>query len=307
MALTLSLLALAFLIWLGQRERKYPLARGLRRFVLLTYPLPLVRKPLIRLANAVIRRLPQGKCIEGVAVSRQMVGSVPVTVFTPVNGDSGRTLVYFHGGGFFLEAAPYLGRKCARYARGAGCTVISVDYRTSDRAPWPAQLDDAATVLSQLAGKGGRIAIGGDSAGGFIARELALWAKEKKIGICFLMLVYPVLDPTMSSLSMASFTDTPVWNARLTRRMWSLLCPDGTQGLSTSLVQVPTYIEAAEYDCLRDEALDYAMRLENAEVHLVHGACHGYDVAERSNLARSMIEHRIEALARAFSVCTRGQ
>ena len=311
MVLTLvCLLVASIVVYVVLRMRRYPLDRGLRILALLSYPLFLVRRPVLRFANSVIRHMPGGKPLEGMEVRRGDIDGVKVTLYRPEGVGDGDILVYFHGGGFFLEAAPYLRRKCMRYALGAGIPVLAVDYRTSDRFPWPAQLEDAVKVLTHVAPKAKRIAIGGDSAGGMVAQSLATWAGRNGIAIGFLMLVYPVLDRRMETASMKEFTHSPVWNSRLSRRMWSILLSgssafENPAELDDFSHQPTTYIEAARFDCLRDEALAFASRLEehhvSVECHLVEGACHGYDVLESSRTARTMLAQRIEALKKAFS------
>ncbi len=65
-----------------------------------------------------------------------------------------------------------------------------------------------------------------------------------------------------------------------------------------------TYIETAEFDCLRDGAILYAEKLrENgipAELRNTKGTVHGYDMILKSAMVRDLIELRIRFLQRAF-------
>ncbi|KAL6193949.1 hypothetical protein ACLB2K_035033 [Fragaria x ananassa] len=106
-------------------------------------------------------------------------------------------LVYFHGGGFCLESAfssldhRYLNRLVSE----AQVIAVSVEYRLAPESPLPAAYDDAWTTLQWVAshslneddpsqrepwladyGDFDRVYIGGDSAGGNLAHNLAMKA-----------------------------------------------------------------------------------------------------------------------------------
>lgn len=80
------------------------------------------------------------------------------------------------------------------------------------------------------------------------------------------MLIYPVLDQRMETLSMKEFTDTPIWNSKLNQKMWKFLL--GNQKIVSPSEEKdvsffpPTYLETADYDCLHDEGALFAQRLE---------------------------------------------
>lgn len=65
-----------------------------------------------------------------------------------------------------------------------------------------------------------KIMIAGDSAGGNLAAAVTLMARDNKLfRPCGQMLIYPVIDRRMKTLSMRKYTDTPVWNSRLSEKM----------------------------------------------------------------------------------------
>ena len=61
-----------------------------------------------------------------------------------------------------------------------------------------------------------------------------------------------------------------------------------------------TYMEVAEYDCLRDEGIEFANRLKKervqVELHEVKQACHGFETATKSSLSKVAMERRIKFL-----------
>ena len=76
------------------------------------------------------------------------------------------------------------------------------------------------------------IAVAGDSAGGNLAAGVSLYARDHKgPKIEKVMLIYPVLDHTMSTVSMRDYYDTPMWNSNLNKDMWKLYLKNGDYGL----------------------------------------------------------------------------
>lgn len=156
----------------------------------------------------------------------------------------------------------------------------------------------------------GNIIIGGDSAGGNLATAVTLMARDRNLPLpTALLLIYPATDRRMLTESMKKYTDTPVWDARLSKMMWKAYL--GEQTLehieyaspieAASLTKFPpTYIEAAEYDCLRDEGILLYKRLveENihAELHEIKNACHGFETAIDSCIMKECMECRINWL-----------
>ena len=71
-----------------------------------------------------------------------------------------------------------------------------------------------------------------------------------------------------------------------------------------------TYIETAEYDCLRDGANIYADKLRDlgisVELHNTEGTVHGYDMALKSSIVKDLIEKRVDFLKSAFQITDAG-
>ncbi len=99
-------------------------------------------------------------------------------------------VVFLHGGGWRLgsrrTAGPaYAGAEPFTRVAEAGIAVVSVDYRLSGEASWPAQLHDAQAAVRWLRARAGeldvdpdRIAAWGESAGGHLAELLGLTADD---------------------------------------------------------------------------------------------------------------------------------
>ncbi|MDP6342904.1 MAG: alpha/beta hydrolase fold domain-containing protein, partial [Alphaproteobacteria bacterium] len=74
-------------------------------------------------------------------------GELPVRVYTPVAGDMvpGITM-FFHGGGWVVGDLDTHDHLCRYLAHGAGCIVVSVDYRLAPEHKFPAGLNDCITA-----------------------------------------------------------------------------------------------------------------------------------------------------------------
>jgi acetyl esterase len=193
-------------------------------------------------------------------------------------------LVFFHGSGFVLCSLDTHDGICRNLCAGAGCIVVSVDYRLAPEAKFPAPLDDcvfatrwAADHADELGADGSRIAIGGDSAGGNLAAATALRLRDEGgPALCGQLLIYPVTD--FHTPGTASYRDnaegygltrdTMIW-------FWNHYLADPADATNpyasplraTILARLPpALVVTAEFDPLRDEGEAYAEQLRAAGV-----------------------------------------
>jgi acetyl esterase len=204
-------------------------------------------------------------------------------------------VIFCHSGAFVLGNLDTDHRQCVELARRADCTVVSVDYRLAPEHPHPAAYDDALAVLNWVAAEADsldvdatRLAVAGSSAGGALAALLAQAATSGAAPpVVFQLLHQPVLDdaPTPSK---QEFTTTPGFDGSATQQMWQHLLGIRRQAVGAvparcgELTGLPNaFISCSELDPLRDEAVDYALRLlwsgVATELHVFPGTCHGFD------------------------------
>ena len=91
----------------------------------------------------------------GAVVDRALPGPVRIRIYQP-SGSARElpVLVYFHGGGWVVGDLDNVDCVCRSLCRGAGCVVVSVDYRLAPENRFPAGSDDcfaAARWLSEHA------------------------------------------------------------------------------------------------------------------------------------------------------------
>jgi acetyl esterase len=230
-------------------------------------------------------------------------------------------VLYCHSGAFVLGNLDVDHRQCVELARHAQCTVVSVDYRLAPEHPYPAGFDDVLAVLKWVVAEAqnlgvdaDRLAVAGNSAGGALAAGLAQFSAQGAAPpIVFQVLHQPVLDdrPTPSR---AEFVATPGFDGPATEQMWIHLAGgralpaaavparrENLTGLASGLVT------CSELDPLRDEAIDYALRLMRAgvatELHVYPGTCHGFDsLLPDWDVSGELFALQGAALRRAFGV-----
>ncbi|MBW2289916.1 MAG: alpha/beta hydrolase [Deltaproteobacteria bacterium] len=96
-------------------------------------------------------------------------GGVPAEWSTADVADTGRVVIYFHGGAYVMGSVATHRNLVAHIARRTGARVLSVDYRLGPEHPFPAAVDDAVASYRFVLASGvpaEKIAIAGDSAGG---------------------------------------------------------------------------------------------------------------------------------------------
>jgi acetyl esterase/lipase len=92
-----------------------------------------------------------------------------------------RTVLYFHGGGYFFCSLTTHRPTCAYLARTAEARVLSVDYRMAPEHPCPAAVDDALAWWKAVLAEGTRpedVVFAGDSAGGGLALATLVAARD---------------------------------------------------------------------------------------------------------------------------------
>ncbi|MFM0376915.1 alpha/beta hydrolase [Paraburkholderia strydomiana] len=192
-------------------------------------------------------------------------------------------LIYYHGGGFTVGSVDTHDALCRMFARDGKCTVLSVDYRLAPEHKFPTAVNDAFDALvwlhahaAEFGIDAGRLAVGGDSAGGTLATVCAVLARDAGIALSLQLLIYPgttgyqetdshsrLADGfLLSGETIQWFFDQYVRDAS-DRDDWRFAPLDGTRGAPEFGGLAPAWVATAEYDPLSDEGDAYAKKLRD--------------------------------------------
>jgi acetyl esterase len=228
-------------------------------------------------------------------------GAIAVRIYTPRGSGPFPVLHFFHGGGWVFGDLETHDALCRDLCAQARHLVVAIDYRLAPEHPFPVPVEDCLASLAwikenatRLGGDVDSIVLCGDSSGGNLAAVAAQQARQLFPGmIKGQVLIYPVTDHCASARwdshraqgtqqlkSMTLLWDlylrnSPLWRAGMTMHELAtpLHAPD-LRGLPRTLVVI------AEEDLLRDEAAEYASRLQeagvSAQVRRYAGQQHGF-------------------------------
>ena len=229
--------------------------------------------------------------------------------------------LHIHGGGYLFGSPDGSDLSNLLIASKLGVTVLSVDYRLAPEHPIPAPLEDCYAGLAYLHEQAeelrvdvSRIGIGGESAGGGLAAALAIKARDAgKYSVCFQALTYPMLDDRTGSEQNPGdpLVGEFVWTRQLNQYGWSRYLADAERAAPQVPARLdfyaglpPTWMFTATMDLFRDENIDYARRLMEAEVScdlvVYPGACHGFQMVEGSKISKRYRKDFMEALERGL-------
>jgi acetyl esterase len=222
---------------------------------------------------------------------------IAVRIYTPEGEGPFPVLVYYHGGGWVIGNLETVDVPCRMLANRAGCIVVSVDYRLAPEHKFPTAAEDAYAAVQwvaehavEIGADPGRIAVGGDSAGGNLAAVVSLMAREQGgPSLAYQMLFYPVTNHSYDTDSyrenaegyfLTKNTMIWFWNHYLRDEM------DGQHPYASPLLAEdlsglpPALVITAGFDPLRDEGEAYAERLKAAGVPVeatrYDGMIHGF-------------------------------
>ncbi|GAA1761156.1 alpha/beta hydrolase [Streptomonospora arabica] len=216
--------------------------------------------------------------------------------YRPTDEQNLPATLYLHGGGFVAGGLETHDNAVRLLAEQARTVVVAVDYRLAPEHTYPAAVEDAYAaylwVLAEAASLGAapdRVAVAGDSAGGFLATQVAFTAAERGAPPpAFQLLIYPA---TGGGADSGGGTEPDSAGLRPEDMDWYLssflggfpaerLPPYFPPATAPDPgAQPPTFVLTAELDPLRADGAAYADLLREAGVDarwrdspgLVHG------------------------------------
>lgn len=137
-----------------------------------------------------------------IALETTQIGGLACEWSLAPGSDPSRVLLFFHGGGYCSGSIVSHRRMVTEAGRAARARTLAIAFRLAPEHPFPAAYDDALTAWRFLQAQGfppGRIAVGGDSAGGGLTLALTMRLRDggEPLPGCG-WLVSPWTDLTMS-------------------------------------------------------------------------------------------------------------
>ncbi len=149
---------------------------------------------------------------DDVLVTEVTAGGVPAHWLAAPGADTGRVLLFLHGGGYELGTLRSDGELAARLGRASGMRVLFPEYRLAPEHPFPAAIDDVLAAWRWLrTGQGlsaASLAVAGDSGGGGLAVALLVATRDAREALpAAAVLMSPTVDLTSSGASMTERGD----------------------------------------------------------------------------------------------------
>ena len=210
-------------------------------------------------------------------------GGIAARVYMPAGKGPFPVVVYYHGGGWVVADINVYDGAPRALSLGAKAIVVSVEYRHAPEHKFPAAHNDAWTAykwvvenIHDMNGNSDKIAVAGESAGGNLAANVALMAKEMKAKQpVHQLLVYPVAGNDMETASYKENANAkPLGKADME---WfvknTVTSMDETKdprinlnGRSDLAGVAPATVILAQIDPLRSDGETYASKLKDAGV-----------------------------------------
>ena len=271
---------------------------------------------------------------KGVAIENHTIAGpagapdVPVRIYSPEGLEQAVPgIIHIHGGGFVIGNLDSELGSCVALCRVLGVVVVSVDYRLAPETPYPGPLEDCYAALQWVSNNGAqlnidpsRLAVFGQSAGGGLAAASCLLSRDRGgPKICFQFLGIPELDDRLQTSSMQRFVDTPMWNRPNAELSWDFYLGDQFQRGADDVPYhaaparaedlsglPPAYISTMEFDPLRDEGVEYALKLMRAgvatELHSFPGTFHGSALFSSTQISKRESTEMFAVLRRALHI-----
>lgn len=210
-------------------------------------------------------------------------GKIHLRIYTPKSGDGPfPVIVYYHGGGFVIANIDVYNASAQGLAEQVGAVVVSVAYRLGPENKFPTAHNDAFAAYewtvknaSSIKGDPAKIAVVGESAGGNLAANVSIMARDKKIMVpVHQVLVYPITQANMNTESYKMYANAKPLNKPMmtwfTEKYLTTMIEAQNPKISlinANLKGLPaTTIITAEIDPLHDDGAMFANKLSDAGV-----------------------------------------
>lgn len=210
-------------------------------------------------------------------------GKIHARIYTPKTGNNSfPIIVYYHGGGFVIADLDVYNTSAQELAERTKSVVVSVAYRLAPENKFPTAHNDAFAAYewivknaANIKGNSKKIAVVGESAGGNLAANVSIMARDKKIALpLHQILLYPIAQSDMNTSSYIKYADARPLNKSM--MVWFtkhyLNNMNEAKDPRISLINAnlknlpPTTIITAEIDPLHDDGTMLADKLSAAGI-----------------------------------------
>jgi acetyl esterase len=230
---------------------------------------------------------PVGRVTDGLTIEGRSGNQIPIRIYTPAGAGPFPVILYFHGGGFVIATIDTYDASARALCKDANAIVASVEYRKAPEAPFPAARQDAIHSYKWVIGNIGlydgiatKVAVAGESAGGNLATEVAIAARNQDLQRpTHQLLIYPVTSSNLNQTSDYLYTNSSLpLNTALLSYFLKFYVPNMSEANDPGVAPInanlrnlppPTMI-AAEEDPLQSDGQAYAAKLNAAGDQVVY-------------------------------------
>jgi len=210
-------------------------------------------------------------------------GKIHARIYTPKNSNGPfPVIVYYHGGGWVIANLDTYDASARGLAEQVGAVVVSVHYRQGPEHKFPTAHNDANAAYEwvtkntlSIKGDANRIAVVGESAGGNLAANVSIAARDKKMTVpVHQVLIYPIASNDMNSESYQKNANAKPLNKPMMEWFMDNYVPDKSKRSDPRIALVkanlkdlpPTTIIAAEIDPLLSDGKMLRDKLKDNKV-----------------------------------------
>ena len=209
--------------------------------------------------------------------------TIHARIYTPKAGNAPfPVIVYYHGGGWVIADLDVYNASAQGLAEQVGAVVVSVAYRLAPESKFPTQHNDAFAAYQwvlnnarSIKGDPKRVAVAGESAGGNLAANVSIMARDKKVAMPrHQLLVYPIANNDLNSASYVQYASAKPLDKPMMAWFIKETVSNNTQSADPRIALVNAKLQglpgttliAAELDPLQTEGKLFADKLQAAGV-----------------------------------------
>jgi acetyl esterase len=214
-------------------------------------------------------------------------GTIHARIYSPKEGkEPFPVIVYYHGGGWGIADNDTYNASAKGLAEQVGAIVVSVEYCKGPEFKLPTAHNDAFEAYQfvlknagAMKGDSSKIAVVGESAGGILAANVSIMARDKHIKMpLYEVIVYPVANNDMNSPSYQKYAEAKPLNKAMMGWFTEKYLPSMSASadprislVKANLKGLPsTTIINAEIDPLANDGEKLADALKAADVKVNH-------------------------------------